>query len=194
MASIPTKTLTDRTGQDFTIRTAQSDDAEAMLAYIHPVAEETEFFVLQSGEFPPIDEEQTWIQDHLDHPGKILLLAEAAGVIIGNVSFEAGPHRRIAHRGNFGIAVVKEWRGRGVGTALLQSLLEWAESSPVIDMVCLDTFATNDAAIRLYEKLGFIEDGRRIKDIKRGADDYVDTVTMYRLVRQGKNVHSPVGQ
>lgn len=182
MASIKPKTLTDRTGQQFIIRTAQPDDAEVLLAYIQPVAEETQFFVLQPDEFPSTDDERTWIQDHLDHPGKILLLAEAEGRIIGNVSFEAGPHRRIAHRGNLGIAVVKEWRGRGVGRALLQAFLEWAESSSVIEKVCLDVFATNSAAIGLYRKLGFAEEGRRAKDIKRGPNDYADTVTMCRFV------------
>jgi RimJ/RimL family protein N-acetyltransferase len=45
-----------------------------------------------------------------------------------------------------------------VGTALLQALLEWAESSPVIEKVCLDVFATNEPAIRLYKNLGFIEE------------------------------------
>ena len=124
MASIPTKTLTDRTGQQFTIRTAQPEDAETLLAYIRPLAEETEFFVLQPDEFPSTDDERTWIQEHVDHPSKILLLVEAGGSIIGNVDFEAGPHRRIAHRGNLGIAVVKDWRGRRVGTALLQTLVD----------------------------------------------------------------------
>jgi putative transposase len=36
---------------------------------------------------------------------------------------------------------------------------------------------------RLYTKLGFIEEGRRARDIKRGPDDYVDTVMMYRFVK-----------
>ncbi len=82
-----------------------------------------------------------------------------------------------------GIAVVKNWRGQGVGTALLQMLLDWAQASPAIKKVCLDVFATNDAAIRLYPKLGLIEEGRRQRDIKRGFEDYVDTVTMYRFVK-----------
>jgi RimJ/RimL family protein N-acetyltransferase len=183
MASIDCKTCTDRTGEQFTIRCAQPDDAEALLAYIRPVAEETEFFVIEPDEFPAtVDEERTWIQEHLDHPGKIILLAEAGGTIIGSVTFEAGNFRRVSHRGSLGLAVVREWRERGVGTTLLQVLLEWAESNPVIEKVCLDVFATNDAAIRLYKRLGFEEEGRRCKDIKRGPEDYVDTVMMYRFV------------
>ena len=183
MSSIQPKTFTARNGQQITIRTAQAEDAAALLAYIRPVAEETEFFIFEPDEFPETDEqERKWIQDHLDHPGQIVLLAEAAGTIIGNVSFENGPSRRIAHRGTLGIAVVKEWRGQGVGTALLESLLEWATANPLIEKVCLEVFATNKTAIRLYKKLGFVEEGLRPKDIKFGPGRYVDSVAMYRFV------------
>ncbi|MGA2034976.1 MAG: GNAT family protein [Thermoguttaceae bacterium] len=184
MSSIQPKTLTARTGQPFTIRTAQPEDAAAMLAYIRAVAGETEFFVLQPDEFPETKaRERNWIQDHLDHPGQIVLLAEATGSIIGNVSFENGPHRRIAHRGSLGIAVVKERRGQRVGTALLESLLEWATANPLIEKICLEVFATNKTAIRLYTKLGFVEEGLRLKDIKRGPGQYVDTLAMGRFVK-----------
>ena len=184
MASIQTKTFIDRIGQQLVIRTAQPDDAETLLAYIRPVAEETEFFVIEPDEFPAtVDEERTWIQEHLDHSGKIILLAEADEAIIGSVTFEAGNFRRVSHRGNLGLAVVREWRERGVGTALLHALLEWAKASPAIEKVCLDVFAINEPAIRLYKKLGFIEEGRPTRDIKRGPDDYVDTVMMYRFVK-----------
>ena len=184
MASIERRALTTRTGVAFTIRTAQADDAAAILAYIRGIAQETEFFVLEPDEFPATEEkEQEWIHDHLDSPGKLLLLAEASETIIGNVSFENGSHRRIAHRGIFGLAVVEEWRGQGVGTALLRTLLEWAEANPLIEKVGLEIFATNETAIRLYKKLGFVEEGRRPKEVKFGPGRYVDTVAMHRFVK-----------
>jgi RimJ/RimL family protein N-acetyltransferase len=184
MALIEPQHFTAANGERFTIRTAQPDDAAALLAYIRPLAQETGFFILEPDEFPATEEqEQQWVQDHLDSPGKLVLLAEADGTIIGNVSFDNGPHRRIAHRGTLGIGVVKQWRGRGVGTALLQMLLEWATATPLIEKVCLEVFATNETAIRLYRTLGFIEEGRRPKDIRRGPGQYVDTVAMYRLVK-----------
>ena len=184
MSSIAPQTFINRTGQQFTIRTAQPNDAAAMLAYIRLVAGETEFFILQPDEFPETEEqERKWVQDHLDHPGQIVLLAEASGTIIGNISFENGPHRRIAHRGTLGIAVVKPWRGQGVGTTLLQALLNWATDNPLIEKVCLEVFATNHTAIRLYRKLGFVEEGVRAKDIKIGPGQYVDTVAMGKFAR-----------
>ena len=112
MSSIARKTFSTRTGQSFTIRTAQPEDASAMLAYIRAVAGETEFSILEPDEFPETEEqERKWVQDHLDHPGQIVLLAEAAGTIIGNISFENGPHRRIAHRGTLGFAVAHGMAG-----------------------------------------------------------------------------------
>ena len=52
MASISAKSFTDRSGQPYTIRTANADDAEALLAYIQQVADDTNFFVLEPDEFP----------------------------------------------------------------------------------------------------------------------------------------------
>ena len=183
MSSINPQTFAARNGQPITIRTAQPEDATALLAYIRAVAAETEFFIFEPDEFPKTDdEERKWIQDHLDHPQQIVLLAEAGGTIIGNVSFENGPCRRIAHRGTLGIAVVKEWRGQGVGTVLLETLLAWATAESLIEKVCLEVFATNVDAIRLYRKLGFVEEGLRPKDIKFGPGRYVDTLAMYKFV------------
>ena len=79
--------------------------------------------------------------------------------------------------------MVKEWRRQGVGTALLATLLEWATANPLIEKVCLDVNATNSNAIRVYKKLGFVEEGLRSKDIKRGPGRYVDTVTMARFLK-----------
>ena len=184
MSSITTKNLTARSGEPFVIRTAEPRDAAAMLAYIRVVAAETEFFVLEPDEFPATEElERQWIQEHLDHPGQIVLLAEASGSVIGNVSFESGPHRRIAHRGNLGISVFKEWRGKGIGTALLRTLLEWAKENPIIEKVGLEVSSTNEGAIRLYRKLGFMEAGRKPKEVKLGPEKYVDSVVMYQFVK-----------
>jgi RimJ/RimL family protein N-acetyltransferase len=183
MASIENTSLIDRAGQPITIRTAQPNDAEALLTYIRSIAEGTEYFVIEPDEFPAtVDEEQVYIQDHLDEPGKIILLAETDNRIIGNITFEAGIFRRTAHRGGLGIGVAEAYRGRGIGEALMQTLLDWATSITSIEKVTLDVFADNARAIGLYKKLGFVEEGRRIKDIKRGVE-YVDTIMMYNFVK-----------
>jgi RimJ/RimL family protein N-acetyltransferase len=183
MTSISPRVIVSRTGETITIRSAQPDDAAALLNYIRAVAAETEFFVREPDEFPSTEEqERQWVQDRFDRPGWSILVAEASGTIIGNVSFENGAHRRVAHRGTVGISVAKPWRGKGIGTALLQTLIEWAEANPLIEKLSLAVFANNKTAIRLYSKLGFIEEGRQPKEMKLGPGQYVDAILMYRFV------------
>jgi RimJ/RimL family protein N-acetyltransferase len=184
MGSMPARNVTTQSGKAFLIRTAQPDDAAALIDYFRCLTQEPELFVLEPDEFPTTEEkERQWVVEHLEHPGKIVLLAEAEGTIIGNVSFENGPFRRVAHRGSFGIAVLKEWRGAGVGTALLRTFLEWAEANPLIEKVGMDVFALNQRAIQLYRRLGFVEEGRRPNEVKLGPGQYVDTVAMHRFVK-----------
>jgi RimJ/RimL family protein N-acetyltransferase len=111
MSSIPTRTITTRTGESVTIRSAQPDDVDRLLAYVRSVAAETPFFIMEPDEFNYSDEqERQWIQAHLDGPGKLTVMAEASGSVVGFLSFENGPHRRIVHRGTFGFSVAKQWR------------------------------------------------------------------------------------
>ena len=77
---------------------------------------------------------------------------------------------------------MKDWRGQGVGTALLETFLQWAAENPLIEKISLDVFATNEKAIGLYKKLGFIEAGLKPREIKRGPGQYVDALSMFRFV------------
>jgi RimJ/RimL family protein N-acetyltransferase len=49
--------------------------------------------------------------------------------------------------------------------------------------VSLAVLATNERAIAVYKKLGFVEEGRRIKEIKIGPSQYIDDVLMYKMVK-----------
>jgi RimJ/RimL family protein N-acetyltransferase len=191
MASIEPKFLMTKTSESFVIRSAELDDAANILAYGRSVAQETSFFVIQSDELPTTEEqERHWIQDHLGHPGKLLLVAEVAGAIIGCLSFECGSYKRTAHTGTFGISVQKDWRGKGIGTAMLKMLLVWAEEHPAIEKVGLGVFSTNTGAVELYRRLGFVEEGRRLKAIKFGPERHVDEILMARFVKPGFNTAS----
>lgn len=183
MSHIQPQVKTTKSGAPFTIRPAQPDDAATLLTYIRTIAQETPFFLIEADEFDFTEEqERMWIQDHFDRPGWIALMAVSAGNIIGTLNCENGLYRRMAHRATFGISVAKQWRRQGVGTALLETFLQWAKEKPLIEKVGMDVFVTNENAMRLYKKSGFAEEGIKTRDVKIGADQYVDVVSMYRLV------------
>jgi RimJ/RimL family protein N-acetyltransferase len=105
--------------------------------------------------------------------------------VVGGLSFENGGHRRIAHRGSLGVSVRQAWRGQGIGAALIAALIAWAEASPLIEKIGLSVFADNAGAIRLYQWLGFVEEGRRSGEMKLGPGQYADEVLMCRWTNRG---------
>ena len=83
------------------------------------------------------------------------------------------------------LAVDPEWRGRGVGRALMADWQDWAAVQGADDYF-LEMRADNDA-VHLYEVCGFSESGRR-KDYYRGGDGKIrDAITMRRLSDIGCN-------
>jgi len=94
-----------------------------------------------------------------DPRGQLWLVAEVGGRVVGGANPARGRWRKNAHTAEFGIAITREFRGLGIGEALLTAGLDWARSVDV-RKVWLGVFATNDRAIRLYRRLGFEEEGR----------------------------------
>jgi RimJ/RimL family protein N-acetyltransferase len=117
-------------------------------------------------ETPTLEEEREFIRAHL-LPNAVLLLAEKAGEIVGEVGFQGRTLPQERHVGTFGIAVARDHRGQGIGTALIEALIAWAPQRG-ITRIEGEAFSVNERAMGLYKRLGFQEEGRR-----RGAV-YVD--------------------
>ncbi len=184
MAFFPPRPFHTPRGDVVTIRTAHPDDADAMIAYMQPRIRDDEFYILLPEEFDEIKQkEPQWIQDHMDSPGQLILVADTPGGIVGMTNFENYPRKRVAHSGVFGISVAPPWRRLGIGKTLLETLIQWATQSPEIEKISLGVFAANHGAIRLYRKLGFVDEGRRPNHLKLGPGQYADEILMYRFVK-----------
>ncbi|HEY3341065.1 MAG TPA: GNAT family protein, partial [Anaerolineae bacterium] len=61
--------------------------------------------------------------------------------------------------------------------------LEWARTNSLIEKVTLAVFSTNTRAISVYEKMGFLVEGRCPRDMKINGE-YVDSVLMYQFVKK----------
>jgi RimJ/RimL family protein N-acetyltransferase len=77
--------------------------------------------------------------------------------------------------------VALEWRGQGVGRALLDAAVDWAREAGVRKLE-LHVFPWNERAIALYERFGFEREGYRKGHYRRGDED-VDAVLMAYAVR-----------
>lgn len=75
---------------------------------------------------------------------------------------------------------VKEMQGKGVGTAALSLLLDFAFNELNLHRVSLKVLSFNERAIRLYEKLGFVREGAVRQDFYR-AGAWHDIILMGML-------------
>jgi ribosomal protein S18 acetylase RimI-like enzyme len=97
--------------------------------------------------------------------------------VIGSIHIDASRHGF----GELGMAVAREWRGRGVGSALLAAGIDWARGRG-LHKLSLSVFPHNEAGIALYRKHGFAEEGRRVKQYRRSTGELWDAVDMGLLL------------
>jgi RimJ/RimL family protein N-acetyltransferase len=90
---------------------------------------------------------------------------------VGNLGVHLAPYGV----GEIGMWVAGPWRGRGVGSALLEAGIEWARSVGA-HKVALSHWPTNRAAVALYEKFGFVEEGRLRRHYRRRSGELWDAV------------------
>jgi RimJ/RimL family protein N-acetyltransferase len=110
---------------------------------------------------------------------------EPGSEIVGSIHFRSEDRKKVEHHGTLGIGNMAEWRGRGVGTALIEALLEWAAGTEHIEKVVLGVFATNLGARKLYRRLGFRTESRAKRFFKLGPGEYVDDIQMCIYVKPG---------
>jgi RimJ/RimL family protein N-acetyltransferase len=156
-------------GASFQIRTAEDADRLPLATLFAAVAEERDGIATE----PPVDVDAWAARWTLDGT----LVAVANDEIVGSLHIDVS---RFGF-GEIGMAVARDWRGRGVGTALLAAASEWARERG-LHKLSLSVFAHNEAAIGLYRKLGFVEEGRRVKHYRRASGELWDAVEMGLLL------------
>jgi putative acetyltransferase len=112
-------------------------------------------------------------------PDDLTLVAERDGAILGQAGWQRSKGRR-SHVATIGMGVHDDHAGRGIGTALLAALVEAADRWYAVRRLELSVFPDNEAALRLYRRFGFVEEGRSRQDSFRDGA-YVDVLRMARL-------------
>ncbi|MBN1933842.1 MAG: GNAT family N-acetyltransferase [Anaerolineae bacterium] len=171
--------MTGKSVPKFVIREARPDDAEQLIAHTRRIAAEPDRNILmEPDEFPyTLEQEREFLQACAENDDRAFFVAEADGQLIGVLNVSCGHRRAVRHEATLGISVRREWRGRGVGTALMSALLAWAKNTGWVRRVQLQVFARNAPAIHLYEKFGFVVEGCHRQAICQNGQ-YLDKLTM----------------
>jgi L-phenylalanine/L-methionine N-acetyltransferase len=101
--------------------------------------------------------------------------------VVGQIGLQTFPNRpRRHHIGAIGMIVRDDWQGKGIGTQLMQAVVDLADKWLNLSRLELDVYPDNEPAIRLYRKFGFQVEGTQIGSAFR-AGEYVDTLMMARI-------------
>jgi len=101
--------------------------------------------------------------------------------IVGNIGIELFSNVRRRHVASFGMAVKDTAQGQGVGSALLNTVIDLADNWLNTKRIELEVYSDNEAAIYLYKKFGFVIEGEaKAYAFKNGH--YVDAYHMARIV------------
>jgi putative acetyltransferase len=165
-----------------TIRPARVEDAHVLAGTERAIAATPGFLVSQPSELTDERFAHKIAALSAADNGRYLV-AEAEGQIVGHGLLDPLPFASVRHVVHLTLAVHPAWQGRGVGRALLGSLIEWARAAPAVEKIELHVRSSNRAAQALYRKLGFAEMGRWRHRVKIAPDQYLDDVAMELFVK-----------
>jgi L-phenylalanine/L-methionine N-acetyltransferase len=109
-----------------------------------------------------------------------VLVAEIDGRVVGNLGLHIQSTTRRRDVASFGMSVHDDFQGRGIGSALMQAMLELADNWLGLRRIELEVYADNVRAIHLYEKFGFVVEGTGRQWARRNGE-LVDALYMARL-------------
>lgn len=167
-------------GGELLLRNAEEADAEMLLEYLKTTCGETDYLVKEPEEITmTVEEEREFIRKQNEDTQNLMLLGFWNGVYVGNCAFNGMGLKRYRHRVSMGIALFQKYTGMGIGKVMLEQLCEHAAKAGIEQME-LEVVTTNERAIALYRKLGFVIGGTMPKNLKYKDGSYADVYWMYK--------------
>lgn len=152
------RSFISKKGSDVEIRYPTESDFHAIWGFACSLVEEDTFVGINKKPTEP--EERKWLADTLEQikkGEKIHLEMYVNGAYAGNGYVERGKFRR-NHVGYLGVSVSSDYRGEGLGTVLMTTLIDEARKLG-LRLLTLSCFENNERALHVYEKLGFVRSG-----------------------------------
>ncbi|WP_177764765.1 GNAT family N-acetyltransferase [Flavobacterium sp. I3-2] len=173
------KIITLKNNKKIIIREAQINDAEELLNCIKKYISDSKYIPKFKQEIKlTIEQERNWIQSFLNATNSILLIAELDGEIIGNIDLTGSQRKMMEHTAVIGMGMLNEWQNLGLGTALLNEIINWAKLNSILELIWLQVYTENSLGLGLYRKMGFVESGI-IKNFFKRDGIYSDNLTMF---------------
>lgn len=165
------------------IRLPEASDAAQLLTLLTRLQQESDTFTLANADDPiSVSQEADQLRQIEHSDAHLLLVASLGKQLIGVLSIAPTPQGNV---GELGLAVEQAYWRQGIGTALVDEALYWAQSASSLEAVGLIVQTRNVAAVHLYQKMGFVRTSTPPETVKDDAGKPVTAVEMvYPLTSQ----------
>lgn len=164
-----------------TLRPAQPEDARSFLSFWKAIVAEGGYVRSEEVETPARVYRARFRRSWTDREAQVMALD--GGRVVGHVYVQREAHPVTRHVATLGIAVSADRRGLGIGRALMAEAFRWARSVRV-EKIMLSVYPHNHAAIALYRRFGFVEEGRLVGH-SRKSTGYEDEILMSAWIEEG---------
>ena len=174
-------------GSKIKIRIAEKEDAQKLINLKRSYIKDTTTIPILLDEYPiDLEKESNLITEYKTSPNGILLVAEFNDELIGNIDLTGSKRSKMFHTGMIGMGIKEEWRNKGLGKFLIESVIYWAKKHSKIELIWLDVYASNELGYNLYKNTGFKVSGI-IEDFFKEENGYKDKIQMYQRIKEKNN-------
>lgn len=161
-------------GRILTLRLLVPSDAARAIEITDMVAKE-QIYIGMSKFQPAVEDYAEEIAEY-DPETRLVLAALVDGVMVGIIDCNRPINPKRHHSMGLGMFIIEPYRGIGIGSAMLETVLAWGRGRG-LEKAYLSVYHSNDRAIALYRKFGFVECGCFHRQWKAG-EQYLDEVFM----------------
>lgn len=166
-------------GVELLVRNAVASDVRALRETMQRTHAQTDYLLSYPDEQSVDDEQEARSLVETERSdNEVELVAVVDGKIVGSAGVAAvGGRRKVVHRARFGISVLEEYWGMGIGRMLTDASIECARQAGYTQLE-LEVVADNERALSLYRRAGFEAYGRNPRGYHSTSVGYQELVHM----------------
>ncbi|OAS86064.1 MULTISPECIES: GNAT family N-acetyltransferase [Metabacillus] len=151
-----------KNGDAVVLRPARTDDAAQIVKAVENILKIGSYIQKESAR--TVNEEKEFINE-MKKLDNMYVTVEIENKIVGIARIIRGELEMKRHTGLFRTWLIKSAQGNGIGSQIMDYTLYWCRTHE-LHKLCLTVFASNDLAVKLYERYGFIQEGTQKEQVK----------------------------
>ena len=176
------KTIILKDGRTAILKSPCVEDAEKLLNYIKKSCSETDFLARYPEEWTTtIGQEEGWVNRLRSSPDTLAITCYVDDAVAGNCEISFRSDIKTSHRATIAIAILKDYWGIGIGSAMFEELVAAAQNRGT-EIMELEFIRGNKRAKHLYEKFGFRVVSEKPNAFKLKDGTYLSEIYMQKYL------------